>query len=347
MKLAITLCFCTLLDFSCILGENRASAKVHQIDLILPKLAKVNITKPQKFMNDLMLSPMWKVEKNRDGFVAKARSIEQKNLFDGLFLFELMAKSNRRFSSHHKIHHCLHGRDIFFTIELSVVFQKPHKPEITFGKSEQKSKIKVYNSFEDSIGPNSYSYLAIKLSLQHEIYVIIREQGADLSRKTTLKKVVVAMDEITKLASLANEYWVKEYYKDFFQFLFKRPLMQQEIKRIAGNQDRDTFYGYLQSQPNKNYAGVNIKISHPVYCPSEGTSKHARLAKAEYLGVPYHMHDILFFLIEDNAVYLPLKYSKQFGTFSGKTSFNGNLEILNIENKVLLKTVKKFKGWER
>ena len=171
-----------------------------------------------------------------------------------------MAKNNKRFSSDYEIHHCLHGRDIFFTIGISVVFQKPHNPEMTFGRSEQKSKISVYYSFENSIGSNSYSYLVIKLSLQHEIYVIIRKQGADLLRKTTLKKVVVTMNEIVKLASLPSEYWVKEYYKDFFQLLFKQPLAQQEIKRIAGTQDRDTFYGYLQSQLNENYEGVNIKI---------------------------------------------------------------------------------------
>jgi hypothetical protein len=55
----------------------------------------------------------------------------------------------------------------------------------------------------------------------------------------------------------------------------------------------------------------------------------------------------VFFLIEDNAVYLNNKYNKQFGTFTGSGSFDGTLEVLNGEGITLLKTTDKFKGWER
>jgi len=52
-------------------------------------------------------------------------------------------------------------------------------------------------------------------------------------------------------------------------------------------------------------------------------------------------------LIEDNAIYLSEKYDQRFGTFTGKESFEGNIEVLNNEGKVLLKSKGPFKGWQR
>lgn len=62
MRLAI-LYFCILLNLFCIVSGEETNAKVHQVEMTLPRLAEVNITKPQKFMNDLMLSPMESREK--------------------------------------------------------------------------------------------------------------------------------------------------------------------------------------------------------------------------------------------------------------------------------------------
>ncbi len=128
---------------------------------------------------------------------------------------------------------------------------------------------------------------------------------------------------------------------------FTSPLKDAEIKRVPGIQDRDTFYGYCRAQPETTYAGINIKISHPVYCPDEGTRKHSRLEKAEYLGMPYQEGDVLFFLMRDNAVYLSGEYDKRFGTFTGTESVEGDVEVLNDQEKVLLKTKGQFKGWQR
>jgi hypothetical protein len=69
-------------------------------------------------------------------------------------------------------------------------------------------------------------------------------------------------------------------------------------------QERDAFYGYFQAQPGVSNEGINIKISHTVYCGGECTVDFYRLDKAEYLGRPYYDHDLLFFRIKDNAVYL-------------------------------------------
>ena len=63
--------------------------------------------------------------------------------------------------------------------------------------------------------------------------------------------------------------------------------------------------------------------------------------------MPYHENDLVFFLIEDNAVYLSGDYDQRFGTFTGKESFDGTIEVLNDKGAVLLKTTDKFKGWQR
>lgn len=56
---------------------------VHEASGTLPDLPKLDVTNPDRFLNDLMLSPLWKVEKQRDdSFVAKARSIVPDSPFD-------------------------------------------------------------------------------------------------------------------------------------------------------------------------------------------------------------------------------------------------------------------------
>ena len=94
--------------------------------------------------------------------------------------------------------------------------------------------------------------------------------------------------------------------------------------------------------------GVNIKISHQKYCGGEGTRSSSRKQKAEYLGTPSDRErDRLFFLIEDNAVYLKHPFNAEFGTFSGSGSFEGTLEILDAGYKPIITTKDQFKGWER
>jgi hypothetical protein len=335
---------------SCSAGYN--PKKVHDANGTLPDLPKIDVVDPDRFLNDLMLSPLWKVEKERDGsFVAKARSIVPDSPFDESgrrFLYELMASEDKALPKDYRIHNrYLDGRKVFSSFNVEVVFKKPDLARASFGEAGQKVTIPVYESFDTKIGPNSSSYLAVKLSSQHEIYVLLREQGPEPSRKTTFAKVLPAMRELSFLASTPKTYRVEERYAAFFDIFFTPPLRDEEMKRFPGNQDRDTFYGYFRAKSDTSYAGVNIKISHPVYCPDEGTRKHSRLQKAEYLGKPYQEKDVVFFLIEDNAVYLSGEYDQRFGTFTGKESFEGDLEVINDQGKVLLKTKGQFKGWQR
>lgn len=334
---------------SCSAGYN--PQKVHEASDTLPDLPKIDVAKPDRFLNDLMLSPLWKVEKERDGsFIAKARSIGQDwpSDGDGSFLFEFIANPNSKLPKDYRMHNrYLDGDKTFSSFRITVVFQKPDLERASLGESGQKVIIPVYESFESKIGPNSSSDLAIRISTQHEVYVILHEQGADPNRTTTFAKVVPAMQELAALASAPETYRVEERYAAFFKVFFAHPLKDEEIKRFPGNQDRDTYYGYFRVKPDTSYAGVNVKVSHPVYCPDEGTRKYSRLQKAEYLGKPYQEKDVVFFLIEDNAVYLSGEYDQRFGTFTGKESFGGDLEVLNDEGKVLLKTKGQFKGWQR
>ena len=325
--------------------------KVHEATGELPDFAKVEVSQPDRFLNDLMLSPFWKVEKTRHGsFVAKARAIGQDWPSDGggSFLFEFMAEQKQSLPKDYRIHNSyLRGRKTFSSFRVMVVFNQPDLTHIALGEPEQTVAIPVYESYASRMGPNSSSDLAIKLSAQHDIYVVLHEQGADPKRQTTFAKLGAVMKELSDLASLPENYRAEERYAAFFKAFFSTPLDNQDIKRFPGNQDRDTYYGYLRVKPDTSYAGVNIKVSHSVYCPSEGTRKFSRLQKAEYLGKPCQNRDIVFFLIEDNAVYLSGEYDQRFGTFTGKESFEGDLEVMNDQDKVLLKTKGQFKGWQR
>jgi hypothetical protein len=340
------MCFCN----SCEAGFT--TKKVDEATETLPEFPKIDVSAPNRFLNDLMLSPLWKVEKERDGsFIAKARSIVPDSPFDETgreFLFEFIATPGKSLPKDYRIRdEYLQGRKTFSSFQIHVVFTRPDLSRVTLGKSGQKATLGVYESFDSKIGPNSSSDLTVKLSSQHEIYVILHEQGADPARGATFAKLLPTLRELAGIAASPQEYRVEQRYAAFFSLFFKPTLKDQEIKRFPGLQDRDTFYGYFRVKPDTSYNGINIKISHPVYCPDEGTRKSSRLQKAEYSGVPYDEKDIVFFLIEDNAVYLSGEYDQQFGTFTGKESFDGTLEVLNDKGTVLLKTADKFKGWQR
>ena len=335
----------------CSCSDAFTEKKVHEATGILPVFTEIDVTMPARFLNDLMLSPFWKVERERDGsFIAMARSIghDWSSDEDGMFLFEFMANPNRDLPKDYRLYNrYLSGNRTFSSFQITVVFQKPDMARVILGKSGRKIVIPVYESYETKIGPNSSSDLAIQLSNKHEIYAIFHEQGSDPERRTTFAKVLPAMRELSYLAGSLETYKAEKRYEEFFKRFFPAPLKDEEVKRFPGIQDRDAFYGYFRARPKTSYAGVNIKISHPIYCPDEGTRKYSRLQKAEYLGVPYQDGDVLFFLIEDNAVYLSGKYDERFGTFTGTESFEGDLEILNNDGVVLLKTKGQFKGWQR
>lgn len=328
---------------------------VHTLSRQLPAIPSVSVTDADKFLNDLKLSPLWKVEKNRDGkHEARARSIGPDDPFDktsGRFLFELFSNptiqlskdwriSNRYISGNYTV-----KNGGFASFSAIIVFTKP--TDVDFCKDDGSVALEVHESYEKKIGPNSHSTLAIRLSKTHDIYLLVREQGEDTARTTTFTKLPALMQAVASVSALPARYRVAEQYKRFIETFFQFPLKEMEVKRLPGMQDRDMFYGYFKSKPDTSYEGINIRISHPVYCNGECTRDFSRLQKAEYLGKPYYDDDALFFLIEDNAVYLLPEYDKQFGTFSGKNSFEGTLEVLNGAGKVLYKTKDKFKGWER
>ncbi len=158
-----------------------ASRKVAQASATLPDFPEIDVSAPDRFLNDLMLSPLWKVEKARDGsFIARARSITSDSPFEEAgrrFLFELMAAPDKTLAKDYRIHdHYLEGSKTFSSFRICVVFTKPDMAHVTVGASGQKATLDVHESYEPKIGPNSSSELAVKLSSQHEIYVMLYEQ---------------------------------------------------------------------------------------------------------------------------------------------------------------------------
>ncbi len=189
--------------------------------------------------------------------------------------------------------------------------------------------------------------MTISLPSQFDDFLATISKVRQTARKSTFEKLPAAIMELSNLVSKTDPYCTESRYAEFWESMFKLPLEKNDLGRYPGSQNRDTFFGFFHGKSNTKHEGISIKISHPVYCPDECTQRIKRLRKAEYLGKPYFDDDIMFFLIEDNAVYLPPKYNKQFGIFSGHESFNGLLEVRNADNVVILSATKSFKGWER
>lgn len=332
--------------------EPQAEHKTFTVDV--PELPAIDIQDPQRFLNDLMLSPFWYVVKEKNGlrsdpkFVAYARSLDTLAFSSELppqFLFESISTLPEKAIIKNKYIRSFRftTRD-FDTFTVKIVFEKPSDSSILATAGQTYSIQKKRQFFGSS--PTS---LAFKISTQHDIYLLVQEQGKDPKSTTTSKKLPLTFRELQRLTALPEKYRVDNCYADFFRMFFEAPFKDNELKRFLSTvgQGGDAFYGYFRAKPDVSYNGINIKISHPEYCPTEGTRQSSRLWKAEYLGTPYEPDDILFFHIEDNYTYLPAQYTKRFGWASGNEPFDGILEILNDKTNVLLKTTQPFRSWER
>ena len=332
-------------------GQFRAK-EVAMVEATVPVLEDVKVSDSEKFLNDLKLSPYWKVERDRDGtLLAKARSIGPEHRFgDGSsqFLFEFMQDKPKELGKLRICNDYLRGDDVFSSFSAIVVFRALPKSGVTQIKSGEKASVPVQESYDSKIGPNSGSQVAVSLSDDHNVFLVVYEQGSDPKRTTTWKKLPGIVRELKGLASLPKEYLAVDQYSDLFSLLFPDTQPDHRVQRLPGMQDRDTFYGFLKPAEEWNLEGINIKISHPVYCGGECTRESSRKRKAEFLGAPSNRdRERLFFLIEDNAVYLKHPYDADFGTFSGTKSFEGTLEIIDGGGKSIVTTKNQFKGWER
>lgn len=205
----------------------------------------------------------------------------------------------------------------------------------------------IYENYESEISLNSFSRLAVSLSQEFEIFLTISEYGKDKRRRTTTECLPLMLEAIRSIVDLPESYRTSEVYADFYTTYFDSTEPEFGLKRIEGIQGRDNFYGYFRAKSGKSYNGINIKISHPIYCPDEGTRKSRRLQKAEFVGSPYLKHDLLFYLITDNAVYLSGEYDERFGVFSGNETFEGKIEVLNLDQELLLESSGQFTAWQR
>jgi len=324
------------------------SKEVARVEATVPAIEEINVSSSKKFLNDLKLSPYWKVERDRNGtLVAKARSIGPEHRFgDGSsqFLFEFIGDKPAELGELRIYNDYLRGDELFSSFSAIVVFGDLPKKGITLIKSGEKADVPVEESYDSKIGPNSSSQVAVSLSDDHAIFLVVYEQGSDPKRSTTWKKLPNLARELKSIALLPAEYLVIEQYSGL---LFPDTKPNHRIQRLAGIQDRDTFYGFIKPSDDWNLEGINIKISHPVYCGGECTRESSRKQKAEFMGSPSDRErDRQFFLIEDNAVYLKHPYDADFGTFSGSKSFEGSFEIIDGGGKSIVTTKGQFKGWE-
>lgn len=338
-------------------GSTFEDVVIAEADIVLPHLPKIDIVNRDRFLNDLMLSPYWKVEKTDAGqFIAKARAVgnvqQPRTGESSYFLFEADWDNQKSLGQGKVIRNRgLWGgsSNIFSAIRIEIHFVQPDSSVQYVTEPKETLKLPIYeNSDEDSLSPKALSKIGIKLSSTHDIYLIITEQGSDPQRHTTARYLRPACDTVASLMQMPDKYRVADQYQSFFACIFPSLDKDTLLMRLPGIQDRDTFYGFVRTKPKQSYAGINIKISHPVYCyDGECTRDYRRLRKAEYSGIPYDDQDIIFFLIEDNGVYVKPEYDKQFGVFSGKGKFTGIIEVLNVDSETLIQDEGQFTGWER
>jgi hypothetical protein len=317
-------------------------------------LTAVDVKDTARFLNDLKLSPYWKVEKNRAGdFEAHLRAIVSSDPFskrNGKFLSEQSWEEN--LPADWRIENHAMRADDQATLSVTIVFKKPDERRAGLVAEDGNVSLKVFNEggppgAPQKLDANSISELEVKISKGNSVYLLIQEQGESATRAATFAAARTASREAGAVSALPASYRVAEKYAPFFKKLFPETENDVVLKRLPGIQDRDMFYGYLRTKEGTSYEGLNLRVSHPVVSNGEATRESERLRKAEYLGKPYATDDRLFFAIEDNAVYVLPQYSQEYGTFSGNKTFQGKVELLNAEKKTLYQGEEPFKGWER
>ncbi len=112
--------------------------EVARVETTVPVFEDVKILDAKRFLNDLKLSPFWKVERDRRG--------------------TLIAKAS----------------------------------------------VPVHEPYDSKIGPNSSARVAVRLSDDQDVFLVIYEQGSDLKRTTTWKMLPGIVNELKSVASLPN-----------------------------------------------------------------------------------------------------------------------------------------------
>lgn len=366
-KLWILICFSLLIIFfvaskfftSSNIDNKEEDVLFTSVNLESPTVELAKIRNKDRFLRNLKLSPLWKVNQLREGtkgvgFVAHARSLEKSPFCkkgENSFVFAIQALKNIKLLPDHTIdNHYLHGcekEDVFIS-SISIVFGKLQKKS-NLGEFNKKFKLDIYQmAYADkNMSGNYYSTLAYKLSDNDDIYLVLYEQGLDLKRSQTIANLQSAIKQVVFIENLPEKYMVKDVYSDFLKFISKGDYEQDKLLRFQGVQERDHFGGIITTKSGISYEGINVKISHDKICGGECTREFSRLQKAEYLGEPYQIGDKLFYLIEDNAIYVKGDHNQEHGIFEGNSSFEANLEVFNENGVVLQKTQQQFKGWQR
>lgn len=338
------------------LGVLAIGPHVHASDNVL--VVKRDVAPPlthvydsAKLLNDLALSPYWKVVKSENGdFQAWARVLDPPPLViigKPRFFFDEFSKANGRLEPGWQI------SDGFCRLEsvsasvcVIVLFARPVEGDLV--SDDGKVTLTIDGLRNGELTANSASTLIVPLDKKVRVFLRITELGKDPTRRSTFFTYGRAMMELEHMCALPRTYRVDDVYQPFFKAVFGLPLHEHDMRQIEHLQRRDTYYGYLQRKRSQQGDDpISLRISHPVYCRGECTRPSARERKAEFLGRPYSDCDHLFFCFEDNAIFLQSQYNSQFGVFSGKESFLADVELLTGGNKVLLNKKMSVQGWEQ
>jgi hypothetical protein len=303
-----------------------------------PDLPAVVISDVERFSQNLQRSPYWYVTQDRDGNIEAQLRVATDGWprYNGRFVSEditgqpLQRITNRGLADEQLV-----------SLTARVVFGTPKSPFDNVASGLL--RINVHSVLNRQIDGNAFSRLVVPLNDSENLFLVVREQGADPSRAQTLAKLPHLMKEVARVASLPAEHRVDQEYSAFLAAYPETPL-----GRLKGTQDRDAFYGMLRARPGVTYSPINIRVSHPVFCNGECTRDGSRRRKAELVGDAIPDSDVVYFLIEDNAVYLAAQeHIQRFGIFSGSESFDGTIEVLNGAEEALHSDVGPFRGWER
>lgn len=303
-------------------------------------LPSVDIADPAIFLENLSISPYWKVEKTPEGqFTATARGIHLR-LPDrpkvGAFLFEAFSDEGKAPPRRYELHNGgYEGEGEVGRFWARIIFKNPDTDKVDLLRPQEDVSLRIVNVGQDYIGPGSISTLAIRLGGISPIYLLVGEMGTDKERLETFRKIPLLMEEINRLARLPRHYSTLHQYSHFYRSIFGEKYKAYRVRRAPGIQGRDTFYGYFRYDPNFTYDGINIRISNPTYCNGECTRKKDRLAKAEYSGKAHFPGNPLFFLLDENTVYIGEEHLADYGWETGKKKFSADIDILNAQGHAL------------
>lgn len=281
-------------------------------------------------LDELKRSPLWSVS----GGVAALRSVTPQG-GEPVLVTEWLDQGAPPISQIHN--GAIRQGNAVMSLSVKVTSEPPEEPAATLGGS---APLPITAGYADGV-PDGYSESTLWVVLGEGLWLQVAEQSPDPHRAATKAAVEGAVAALTRAAAGRGQP-ARDLYAPFFSAVGGAGT----LLRYEGLQSRDTLGAVFVAEAGRRYDGVMVRVFDEAVCGGECTRGWQQERKAEQLGAP-PPGDLVFALVEDNAVYLSGEADERYGIFTGSESFEAEIRWTDAGGAPLASERGLFRGWQR